>query len=567
MQTYRQIFIFNLNIYPFMKLNKILAYAFSVVLAMGVQTADAQSLSPSTKWHWDKGTIVVDTPQREAGQQNVLGLTAEKIQTVRVAFVGLGMRGPWAVNRFAHIPGVQIVALCDYEKGRAEGCQRFLKEQGLLPADIYFGDRGYEELCKRADIDLVYVATDWDHHFPVAKCALENGKHTAIEVPSAMNLEQCWELINLSEKTRKHCMILENCCYDYYEMNALAMAQAGVFGEVLRGEGAYIHNLDDFWGAYWSNPSNDPDKLGWRMKYNMENRGDVYATHGLGPVAQCMNIHRGDRFTTLVAMDTKSAHGKAYVEKKTGKECKNFRNGDQTTTLMRTANGKVVEIQHNVMNPQPYNRLFKLTGTKGYATKYPTPEIALDKSQLEKSGVKPQMDNLSSHGFLPRAEYDALMKKYYHPILTKYGELGREMGHGGMDFIMDSRLVYCLQNGLPLDMDVYDLAEWCCLAELGSLSMDNNCASVAFPDFTRGYWDKVDGYKHAYAAPADEAATEKAAAAYTAAQKAAVKEFNLWNLYDAVKKADNPKALKKATKAYDKAVAKAVKHMNEALAK
>lgn len=550
-----------------MKLNKILAFAFSAVLAMGIQTVKAQSLSPSTKWHWDKGTIVVETPQRPSGQQHVLGLAAEKIQTVRVAFVGLGMRGPGAVNRFAHIPGVRIVALCDYEAGRAEACQKYLKEKGLAPADIYSGEKGYEEVCKRPDIDLVYVATDWDHHFPVAKCALENGKHAAIEVPSAMNLEQCWELINLSEKNRKHCMILENCCYDYYEMNALAMAQAGVFGEVLRAEGAYIHNLDDFWAYYWANPDgSDPAKLGWRMKYNMENRGDVYATHGLGPVAQCMNIHRGDRFTTLVAMDTKSSHGKEYVEKKTGKACNNFRNGDHTTTLMRTANGKVVEIQHNVMNPQPYNRLFKLTGTKGYATKYPYEQIALDKGQLQKSGVQPKVDNLSSHGFLPQAEYEALVKKYYHPILAKYGELGREMGHGGMDFIMDSRLVYCLQNGLPLDMDVYDLAEWCCLAELGSLSMDNNSAAVSFPDFTRGFWNKADGYRHAYAAPADEAATEKAAAEYTAAQKSAVKEFRLWDLYEAAKIAEG-KQRDKALKVYNKAVAKAAKKIAASLKK
>ena len=542
-----------------MKLNKVLAFAFSAILAMGVQTADAQSLSPSTKWHWNKGTIVVDTPERPAGQQNVIGLRADKMQNVRVAFVGLGMRGPWAVNRFAHIKGVEIVALCDYEQERAEACQKFLKEQNLMPASVYYGEKGYEELCKRPDIDLVYVATDWDHHFPVAKCAMENGKHTAIEVPSAMNLEQCWELINLSEKTRKHCMILENCCYDYYEMNALAMAQAGVFGEVLRAEGAYIHNLDEFWSAYWSNPDgSDPYKLGWRMKYNMENRGDLYATHGLGPVAQCMDIHRGDRFKTLVAMDTKSAHGKAYVEEKTGKECTNFRNGDHTTTLMRTENGKVVEIQHNVMSPQPYNRLFKLTGTKGYATKYPEPHIALDQAQLQKSGIKPDLNNLTSHGFLPKAEYEALMKKYYHPILTKYGELGREMGHGGMDFIMDSRLVYCLQNGLPLDMDVYDLAEWCCLGELGALSMDNNCASVEFPDFTRGFWNKLDGYRHAYAAPADEAAAEKAAADFTSAQQAAVKEFKLWELYENIKKFEGSKRIK-AQKAYGKAVLKAKK--------
>ena len=390
-----------------MNLKKVLTIAFAALLALGGTSAQAQSLSPSTKWHWEKGTIVVDTPTRPAGQQHVLGLKAEKIQTVRVAFVGLGMRGPGAVNRFCHIPGVQIVALCDYEKGRAEACQGYMKKVGLPPADIYFGENGYKELCKRPDIDLVYVATDWDHHFPVAKCALENGKHTAIEVPSAMNLEQCWDLINLSEKTRKHCMILENCCYDYYELRALEMTQAGVFGEVIRAEGAYIHNLDDFWGYYWSNPNDDPDKLGWRMKYNKENRGDVYATHGLGPVAQCLNIHRGDRFTTLVAMDTKSVHGKEY------------RNGDHTPTLMRTADGKVVEIQHNVMNPQPYNRLFKLTGTKGYATKYPEEHIALDKSQLTASGVQPEVDNLSSHGFLPQAEYNALIAKYESPIIKK----------------------------------------------------------------------------------------------------------------------------------------------------
>ena len=516
----------------------------------------AQSLSPSTKWHWNEGTIVVDSPKRPAGQQSVLGLTAPKMDNVRVAFVGLGMRGPGAVNRFCHIPGVTIVALCDYEAARAEACQGYLKSVGLPPAAIYSGENGYEELCKRDDIDLVYVATDWDHHFPVAKCALENGKHTAIEVPSAMNLEQCWELIDLSEKTRKHCMILENCCYDYYELRALQMTQAGVFGEVIRAEGAYIHNLDDFWGYYWSNPKNDPDKLGWRMKYNMENRGDVYATHGLGPVAQCLNIHRGDRFTTLVAMDTKSVHGKEYVEKKTGKPCKEYRNGDHTTTLMRTADGKVVEIQHNVMTPQPYNRLFKLTGTKGYATKYPSEAIALDKSQLSASGVKPEVDNLSSHGFLPQAEYNALMAKYESPIIRKYGEIGRQMGHGGMDYMMDARMVYCLQNGLPLDMDVYDLAEWCCLAELGSLSMDHNCAAVAFPDFTRGEWNKIKGYRHAYANPQDEAAQEAVAAQVTKKQKDVTASLKLWELYDAQKGGDA-----KAVKAYQKALAKAQKMM------
>ena len=544
-----------------MNFKKIFSAALVAVMAFaGTTTATAQATSPSTKWHWDKGTIVVETPERPAGQEHVLNLAVAPIKTVRVGFVGLGMRGPWAVMRFAHIPGVEIVALCDYEYERAEACQKFLRDKGLMPADIYYGEKGYEELCKRPDIDLVYVATDWNHHYPVAKFAMENGKHAAIEVPSAMNLEQCWSLIDLSEQTRLHCFILENCCYDYYEMNALNMAQQGVFGEVIRAEGAYIHALDAFWGSYWQDPAdNDVDNLHWRLKYNMENRGDLYATHGLGPVAQCMDIHRGDRFTTLVAMDTESFFGKEFVENKTGKECKEFRNGDHTTTLMRTAKGKVVEIQHNVMTPQPYNRLFKLTGTKGYATKYPTPEYALSGDALKGTDA-PQMDNLNAHGFMNAQQKQALEKKYYHPILTKFGEKGREMGHGGMDYIMDARLVYCLQNGLPLDMDVYDMAEWCCLAELGTLSMDNNCAAVTFPDFTRGHWNDVKGYRHAYAA--DEAATEAHADAYTAAQQKVTAQKNLWALYDAVKAAKaagNAKAEAAAQKKLNAAKAAAEK--------
>ena len=542
-----------------MKMVKCFAVAFAAMLTLGTVGVNAQSTSPSTKWHWEQGTIVVDTPARPAGQKDVINLATPKIQTVRVGFVGLGMRGPGAVERWTHIPGVQIVALCDYEEARAEACQKYLKNAGLAPAAIYSGAEGYKELCKRPDIDIVYVATDWDHHFPVAMCAMQNGKHTAIEVPSAMNLEQCWDLINESEKTRKHCMILENCCYDWFEMNTLNMAQHGVFGEVIRAQGAYIHNLDDFWEYYWKNPNgSDAEKLGWRMKYNKENRGDVYATHGLGPVAQALDIHRGDRMKTLVAMDTKSVHGKEFVEKKTGKPCEDFRNGDHTTTLIRTEEGKVIEIQHDVMNPQPYNRLYQLTGTKGFANKYPSEGYAVDAKQLAAAGHKPKVDNLSSHGFMPQSEKQALEQQYQHPILKKYGEEAKEVGgHGGMDFIMDSRLVYCLQNGLPLDMDVYDLAEWCSLAELGTLSMDHNNASVAFPDFTRGHWNDVKGFRHAFAKADDEKAVETKAKAVTAAEKEATKKFDLWTLYDNVKNAKDAVSKKKAQAAYDKAVAKA----------
>ena len=466
-------------------------------------------------WHWNGGTIVTDTPERPAGQESVLGMALPKMDGVRVGFVGLGMRGPEAVERFMYIPGVQVVALCDYEPDRAEACQEILKKFSMPKAAIYSGESGYEELCKRTDIDLVYIATDWHHHFLVARAALENNHNVAIEVPSAMSLTECWTLVNLSEQKRKHCMILENCCYDEFELNTLNMAQHGIFGEVVRVQGAYIHTLDQFWPEYWK--ENAQDKLGWRLRYNKNYRGDLYPTHGLGPVAQLLNIHRGDRMKTLVAMDTRSFVGKELVEKYSGEPCTEFKNGDHSTTLIRTEMGKVIEIQHNVMDPQPYNRLYQLTGTRGFANKYPIEGYSLSKDQLQgAAGLTPSTDKISAHSFLPEADKKALEEKWQSPILTRYVEKAHEVGgHGGMDFTMDSRLIYCLQNGLPLDMDVYDLAEWCSLAELGCLSMENNYASVACPDFTRGNWDKVSGYHHVWATPEAEAEAQAKAEAFT----------------------------------------------------
>lgn len=543
-----------------MKKLKLFSLAFAAMLSLGFQSANAQSLSPTTKWYWNKGKIVIETPQRPEGQKDVLGLALPKKKVVRIGLVGLGMRGPGAVENFSLIPGVQVVALCDYEEKRAVKQNERLRKNGLAPAAVYYGEKGYEALCKRPDIDLVYIATDWEHHAIVAKCALENGKNVADEVPSAMNLQECWDLINLAEQKQLNCMILENCCYDWFEMRTLNMAQHGVFGEILRAQGAYIHNLDDFWDYYWKNPNgSDPDQLGWRLKYNKENRGDLYATHGLGPVAQALDIHRGDRMKTLVSMDTKSVHGKELVEKKTGKPCTEFRNGDHTTTLIRTEGEKVIELQHDVMNPQPYNRLYQLTGTRGFANKYPVEGYAVDASQLKATGNQPKVDDLSTHSFMPDEQRKALEEKYESPILKKFGKLAKEVGgHGGMDFIMCARLIYCLQNGLPLDMDVYDLAEWCAIAELSAISLDNDCSPVTFPDFTRGLWNKEKGYRHAYATPEQEAATEATANAYTKAYKEATAKLKLWTLYDNMMNAKTDAAKKKAQVALNKGVAKAV---------
>lgn len=550
-----------------MKKLKLFSLAFAAMLSLGFQSANAQSLSPTTKWHWNKGKIVIETPQRPEGQKDVLGLALPKKKVVRIGLVGLGMRGPGAVENFSLIPGVQVVALCDYEEKRAVKQNERLRKNGLAPAAVYYGEKGYEALCKRPDIDLVYIATDWEHHAIVAKCALENGKNVADEVPSAMNLQECWDLINLAEQKQLNCMILENCCYDWFEMRTLNMAQHGVFGEILRAQGAYIHNLDDFWDYYWKNPNgSDPDQLGWRLKYNKENRGDLYATHGLGPVAQALDIHRGDRMKTLVSMDTKSVHGKELVEKKTGKPCTEFRNGDHTTTLIRTEGEKVIELQHDVMNPQPYNRLYQLTGTRGFANKYPVEGYAVDASQLKATGNQPKVDDLSTHSFMPDEQRKALEEKYESPILKKFGKLAKEVGgHGGMDFVMCARLIYCLQNGLPLDMDVYDLAEWCAIAELSAISLDNDCSPVTFPDFTRGLWNKEKGYRHAYATPEQEAATEATANAYTKAYKEATAKLKLWTVYDNMMNAKTDAAKKKAQVALNKGVAKAVAAAEKAI--
>ena len=550
-----------------MKKLKLFSLAFAAMLSLGFQSANAQSLSPTTKWHWNKGKIVIETPQRPEGQKDVLGLALPKKKVVRIGLVGLGMRGPGAVENFSLIPGVQVVALCDYEEKRAVKQNERLRKNGLAPAAVYYGEKGYEALCKRPDIDLVYIATDWEHHAIVAKCALENGKNVADEVPSAMNLQECWDLINLAEQKQLNCMILENCCYDWFEMRTLNMAQHGVFGEILRAQGAYIHNLDDFWDYYWKNPNgSDPDQLGWRLKYNKENRGDLYATHGLGPVAQALDIHRGDRMKTLVSMDTKSVHGKELVAKKTGKPCTEFRNGDHTTTLIRTEGEKVIELQHDVMNPQPYNRLYQLTGTRGFANKYPVEGYAVDASQLKATGNQPKVDDLSTHSFMPDEQRKALEEKYESPILKKFGKLAKEVGgHGGMDFVMCARLIYCLQNGLPLDMDVYDLAEWCAIAELSAISLDNDCSPVTFPDFTRGLWNKEKGYRHAYATPEQEAATEATANAYTKAYKEATAKLKLWTLYDNMMNAKTDAAKKKAQVALNKGVAKAVAAAEKAI--
>ncbi len=441
----------------------------------------------------EDGIIRTEIPQRAAGQENMLAFAAPAMDKVRVGIIGLGMRGPGAVKRMCFIEGAEITALCDIEQDRVEKAAKILADNGKPEAALYSGsEEAWMELCGRDDVDLVYIVTDWQTHAKMAKYAMEHGKHVAIEVPAAMNMAEIWDLIETSERTRKHCMQLENCVYDFFELTSLNMAQKGLFGEILHAEGAYIHNLAEYWDDYYDD---------WRLVYNRDHRGDVYPTHGIGPVCQALDIHRGDRMKTLVSMDTKAVNGKEYYEKHRGELENGFANGDQTTTMIRTENGKTMLIQHNVVTPRPYNRLYQLVGTKGFANKYPVQGYMVDSEILgndrETSG-EIDHENLSAHNFVSAEVKAALMAQYKHPIHIEIEEMAKKVGgHGGMDFVMDYRLIHCLRNGLPLDMDVYDLAEWCCLTELTNISIINGNAPVEVPDFTRGHWNDIKGYSHA----------------------------------------------------------------------
>ncbi len=436
----------------------------------------------------ENGILKTAVPERPAGQKSALGMTAEPIENIRIGFIGVGMRGSDAVYRFTYLPGVEIKAVCDLLQENVDWCNATLLKRGFPEADTYVGEDSWKKVCERDDIDLIYICTDWLNHVPMSLYAMEQGKHVAVEVPAAASLKDIWDLINTSERTRKHCMMLENCVYDFFEMSALTLAQSGALGEIIHAEGAYIHNLDPFWDEYWNN---------WRMNFNEVTRGDVYPTHGIGPICQALNIHRGDRMTTLVSMDTDPFNGPKHVKAKTGRDCPEFKNGDETSTIIRTEKGKTMLIEHDVMTPRPYDRMYQLVGTDGYAGKYPIEIVCL----REEGAENVNYDNLGGEKIIKGAELDALLEQHRNPVNTPELEaLAKTIGgHGGMDFIMDYRLVYCLHNGLPLDMDVYDLAEWCCLVELSRISIENGNRPVEVPDFTRGEWDKVAGYSYAFA--------------------------------------------------------------------
>ncbi len=412
-------------------------------------------------------------PQSLAAGFNMSGYAAPKLDKVRIGIIGLGMRGPGAVERMSFIEGVEIKALCDKYPERVTKAQAILRKAGLPEARAYSGADGYKALCESNDIDLVYITTPWSLHTPIAVYAMNHGKHAATEVPAAVTVEECWQLVETSEKTRKHCMMLENCCYDFFELLTLNMARNGLFGELLHAEGAYIHNLLDL------NFSKTGYADMWRLRENGKRNGDLYPTHGLGPIAQCLNINRGDQMEHLVSMSTNDFQMGAHAKELAAKDSfyNEFANlkyrGNMNTTLIRTVKGKTIMVQHDVTSPRPYSRIHLISGTKGMAQKWPGPEKI----------------SLGDDAWVKQDDMKDIREKYTPPIVKHIGNIAKSVGgHGGMDFIMDWRLIDCLRNGLPLDQDVYDAALWSAIGPLSEASVAKRSRTIDIPDFTRGNW-------------------------------------------------------------------------------
>ena len=404
---------------------------------------------------------------------NMSGYEAAPLDIVRIGFIGIGNRGSGALRRYVRIEGVEITALSDLDAGKVERGREFVRQHGHDPVIYSGGEDDWKKLCERDDVDLVYICTPWDLHTPQSVYAMEHDKHAATEIPAAQTIEECWQLVETSENTRKHCIMLENVCYDFFEMMTLNMARHGFLGEIVHGEGAYIHDLMDhnFSKTVFANM--------WRLEENSNRNGSLYPMHGLGPICQLMDINYGDKMEHLVSMSSNDfsmgqrarelAAEDDFWNEYVGRDYR----GNMNTTLIRTAKGRSIMVQHDVSSPRPYTRIHLISGTKGIARKWPSPaRIAT-----------------SHQGWLSEEEFRTVQDEYTPEITRRVGEMARQVGgHGGMDTLMDWRLVDCLRNGLSLDMDVYDAVAWSSIIPLSEWSVANRSNSVDIPDFTAGAW-------------------------------------------------------------------------------
>jgi hypothetical protein len=407
----------------------------------------------------------VDASQAEYSGQ----FSAAPIETVRIGFVGVGLQGGSHVENLLKIEGCRITAVCDIRPERTEWATRQITAAGHPPPTAYTnGPRDFERLCETEDLDLVYTATPWEWHVPVMLAAMKNGKHAATEVPAAMTIDDCWALVESAEKHRKHGVLMENCCYDRMEMMAFNMVRQGLFGEILHCEGGYLHDLRSI-------KFENKDEGLWRRAWSQKLNGNPYPTHGLGPISNDLDINRGDRFDYLVSMSGPSRGLQNWAADHFPPDApqrkEQFVLGDVNTSLIKTARGKTVMVQHCTNLPRPYSRIHIVQGTTGLFEGYP------NRAYIEGRGKSDQWVDAST-----------LLAEFDHPLWKELAEQAKGAGHGGMDFIEDYRLIKCLREGKPLDMTVYDAASLSSVVGLSVQSVAKSGQPVQVPDFTRGRW-------------------------------------------------------------------------------
>jgi len=408
-------------------------------------------------------------------RKSAAGIKFPPMDKVRVGFIGVGARGSGHVAQMLHIDGVEVKAICDPHLPSANASVKRCVDAGRPAPTLYTnGEHDYKKMLDRDDIDIVLIATPWHWHVPMAVDAMKAGKHAFVEVPASTTIEGCWELVDTAEKTQRHCMMMENVNYGREELLVLNMCRQGVFGDLLHGEAAYIHDLRSQMMEIEHGTGS------WRTYEYAKRNGNLYPTHGLGPVAQYMNINRGDRLDYLCSVSSPSRSRALYAQANfpEGHERRSikFICGDINTTIVKTLQGKTIMIQWDEQLPRPYTRLNFIQGTRGAWGGFP------DRMVLEEKGRNTED---WSEGDALKEFYD----KYEHPLWKRMGEEAkRNGGHGGMDFVMLWRIVYCLRNGEPLDQDVYDAAVWSAIGPLSEKSVANRGQSQDVPDFTRGKW-------------------------------------------------------------------------------
>ena len=394
---------------------------------------------------------------------------ADPIDVVRIGFVGVGGMGGAHVRNFLGLEGVEIVALCDIDSARNEEVSSWVTDDGRAPPTMYGRhETDFVRMCETEDLDLVFTATPWEWHVPVCVSAMENEKHAATEVPAAYTTDDCWKLVEYAEKYRKHCVMMENCNYDRPEMMVFHMARLGLLGDILHAECGYLHDLRE-------SKFSDVGEGLWRRAHSMVRDGNLYPTHGLGPVANVMDINRGDQFEYLVSMSSPSQglqeRAQANYPEDHPKRTERYVLGDVNTTMIKTVRGRTNYLSHDTNLPRPYSRIHMVQGTKGLFQGYPH---------------RVHIEGLSSgHEW---QDWMDLRDEYDHPLWKDLEEQSAGAGHGGMDYIEDYRLVKCLREGEPTDMNVYDAAATSVSTPLSEWSVANRSRPIDVPDFTRGRW-------------------------------------------------------------------------------